>query len=298
MKNFTILAIAASLTVGASAQSRNGSIIDGELILQDFEGENVELMVVPLNTKAADREQDLHKCDGGIKEYKGSKMGYAFSAYFHRLATDPDAQGPWSSDIATIFVKVTLPEGQTLADFTGFKIDYANYDPEKSTVTGSHVLYVMKEDPDDNFRVIAQDPETRGKIEGIDSGNLFTKEFTMADINTMQMFSQKKFHADEWSGSFWIGYCTEKKNNGFYIDNIRLTGAKESALGNVSSENALSVSGTIGGIRLAGNGVASVYTLTGMEVANLSVADEARVSLTPGMYVVRVNGSSTKVIVR
>lgn len=112
----------------------------------------------------------------------------------------------------------------------------------------------------------------------------------MQDINTTQIFQQKKFVADKWSGEFWIAYCPDKNNNGFYIDNIRLTGAE--GLGGVenvsaTAAGALSYYAGDGAIRVEGVGHVTVYSVTGVEVAAADVDGTSTIAVAPDLYVVK-----------
>ena len=107
------------------------------------------------------------------------------------------------------------------------------------------------------------------------------------------------FDPAEYTGSFYFGYVVQAGENGFYLDNIRLTGAGEgSIVNNIAADKADKVYGTKGGIRVLANGEATVYNLNGMKVAESGINGNSLLEVAPGYYVVTVNGKAHKVLVK
>lgn len=295
MKKILLLASAAVMALSVMAESNNGKVINGELILEDFEGDEPAMMAVPLTCQAEYRYQDIHTCDKGVKEYKGSKMGYGLGAYFHRLASDPAAEGPWSSDAVTLFVKVTLPEGKTLGDYTDLKIDFANYDPATTSANQFHKMYISHEDPDVRAEAYKVDYTEDADISNGDVRTMVSNMEEQCDITGYNCILYDPY---EWEGSFYVAYSVQHNLSGYYIDNIRLAGAGEGGVEGVAAESQIKVYGTIGGIRVAGDADVDVYTLSGVKVAAEKVAGNKLVVVPAGAYVAVANGNAHKVLVK
>lgn len=295
MKKFLLFASATVLAFSAMGQSKNGQVVNGELILEDFEGAEPEMMVVPITLQKEYRDQDIHLCDKGVKEYKGSKMAYGLSAYFHRLAADPMAEGPWSSDAATLFVKVTLPEGKSLGDYTDLKMDFANYDPATTSANQYHKMYVTAGDPDVRAEAFKKDFTEH---ETISNGEIVTMVSNMEEQSDLTGYNCIMYDPYAWKGSFFVAYSVQHNACGYYIDNIRLAGAGEAGVENVAAAKVLKVYGTVGGIRVAGDAEVAVYTLAGAQVVAKTVVGNELVAVPAGAYVVVANGAATKVLVK
>lgn len=295
MKKFLLFASATVMAFSAMAQSNNGQVVNGELILEDFEGAEPEMKAVALGTETAYREQDIHTCDKGIKENKGSKMAYGLSAYFHRLAADPAAEGPWGSDYVTLAVKVTLPEGKSLGDYTDLKFDFANYDPATTSANQFHKMYVFADDIDVRAEAYKVD---YGTDETLSNGEIRTMVSNMEEQSDITGYNCIIYDPYEWKGTFFVAYSVQHNLSGFYIDNIRLAGAGEAGVENVAAAKELKVYGTVGGIRVAGDAEVAVYTLAGAQVVAKTVVGNELVAVPAGAYVVVANGNATKVLVK
>lgn len=301
MKRILLFTAIASLALTASAQSQNGTVTNGELMLEDFEGTAPTLKTYMYATAAADRWQEIHKGDVGIKEKDGSKMVWGLNAWEHRKAAGLDEEGKsWSSDAVGVVVNVTLPEGKSLADYDGVTLDFYNYDPAMTTANQFHKIFWWKDE---------QENWDEGRAEGYKED--FTEDETISDGLKHEIHSVMDDWADakgwgcvlfdpaEYTGSFWFGYTVQIGENGFYLDNIRLTGATgESIVNNITAEKGAKVYGTKGGIRVLANGEAVVYNLNGMKVADSFVDGNSLLKMAPGYYVVTINGKAHRVLVK
>lgn len=301
MKKCLLIAMAGVMALGASAQSKNGTVTNGELMVEDFEGTAPEIFTYMPQTAAADRWQEIHKGDAGVKDKDGSKMVWGLNAWEHRKAAGIDVEGKsWSSDAVCVILKVTLPEGKSLADYDGVTVDFYNYDPAITTANQFHKIFWWKE---------KQDNWDDNRAEGYKED--FTEDETISDGLKHEIHSVMDDWADgkgwgcimfdpaEYTGSFYFGYIVQANEDGFYLDNIRLTGAKgESIVNNIAADKADKVYGTKGGIRVLANGEATVYNLNGMKVAESSINGNSLLEVASGYYVVTVNGIAHKVLVK
>lgn len=301
MKKYLLIAMAGVMAFGASAQSKNGTVTNGELMVEDFEGTAPEVTDYMYGTKPEDRGQEIHKGDVGIKDKDGSKMTWGLNAWEHRKAAGLDEEGKfWSTDAVGVVVKVTLPEGKSLADYDGVSVDFYNYDPSLTSANQFHKMYWWKDRQDnwDNERAEGY-KEDFTEDETISDGQKHVIHSVMDDWADAKGWGCIMFDPAAYTGSFYFGYTVQVGNNGFYLDNIRLTGASEgSIVNNIVADKADKAYGTKGGIRVLANGDATVYNLNGMKVTESFVNGNCLLDVAPGYYVVTVNGKAHKVLVK
>ena len=299
MKKFLLFASAAVLALSAAAESNNGKVVNGELILEDFEGEAPQLYSRGVSVKDEFQLQDIHLCDNGIKEFKGTNCAWVLNAYRHRLASDPAAQGPWGDDAPLLFVKVSIPAGKTLADFTGITVDFANYDGETSA-NNYHKIFITKDPSAAGSRAEAYKYEWTND-ETISDGEFHTIHSVWdEDYEGNMGWGCIPFFYDEWTSEepFYVGYAVQHNLGGFYIDNIRLTGDNLGGVAAVTTDNDVAVYPVANGVRVLGTTPVNVYSIDGKLIVSENIEGEGFIDLTSGCYIVRANGKATKVLVK
>ena len=310
----TLCALTAGFT--ATAQSQNGTMVNGEYMLEDFEAREVGespagLTSLAPNVTPSDRWQDIHTTEWGIANHKDSKMAWALNAYDHRLNKDASAEGPWSNDFAALFVTVQLPEGKTLADCSELKVDFYNYEQGKTSNANWHKIWLNKDQDLTSLTGKAFEVCEIMKVnyeddQNIDNGDLRTITLNLdnVDRNTAGWsnptnFKTVKFDPAAYSGKFNIGYMSQKDRNGFYIDNIRVVPKNDfpTIVNSVRTEANQHVYGTRGGVRIVANGDAEIYTLDGVRVKAFHIEGNELINIPAGPYIVRINGKACKVLV-
>lgn len=319
----TLCAVTAAL--GAQAQSQNGTMVNGEYMLEDFEGREVGespegLVALTPNVEYWNRSQPAHTCDWGIAEHNDSKMAWALNAYDHRLDNDVQFDGKiWSGDFALLFVTVQLPAGKSLADCSAIKLDLYNYNPDKTTDASWHKMWLnsdenLNEIVGKQFRVAEVMKEDLTNDAAINNGDVRTMTANLDKIiadnykgwdpdenNNHNTFKILSYDPASYTGKFNIGYVTQAPRNGFFVDNLRVVPKNgddfTTLVNNVRTESNQHIYGTRGGVRIVANGDAEIYTLDGVRVKALHIEGNELINMSAGPYIVRVGGTSCKVLV-
>lgn len=247
------------------AGTLNGTVTDGELMVQDFQAYG-----------APDVELPRHSLSG------------SFNAEVTKTALNPKDKSILTAEISGAsnysvlhHVAVTLPEGKTLANYSHISFDLYRFSDD-SNYKQMHVqaddvlLYTdLKEDGSANY--VQQAPA--------------------------QTWTQKKYaipaDAATVAGAFnlYLGIKSDKPH--YLINNIRLTEAVPTAIIPTEklSEVAISAAGGEICIKSAAETEVAVYSLTGTRVATVN-ASEATIAVAPGLYIVTAAGRSVKVAVK
>lgn len=332
MKNFLLTAGAFIATACGcfvpnvnATDSKNGKYILGEdgttiyYVLEDFEGTAHEVAGKGLNGTDCDT-----KCE--VLEHNDSKQAFTISMA-------PDGDVFLSGGSLYMYVKVTLPEGKTLADFKSLQVDFTAHRQQDAknqwcNNKGWHKILILPADEDPtstldktkNFQQLYKTAlvDGNGKInvgdykchvistaeEWYDTTNSANKwkesPSLLSDISDTG-YNCAKTDASQWSGTFWVIYVVQQQKAGFYLDNLRLVPnypveLEEITTGvkTVETDAQVKAYGVKGGVIVEGNVVAGVYNLSGACVAQ----GNGMIELPAGVYVVNAEGKATKVLVK
>lgn len=249
---------------GESGTTQNGKIVDGWLMLQDFEAATLDDDFRIWNRWNKDLS-DIYEVslvansDGG----KAAKITY------------PD-QG--QNEYDTMFeLDVTLPDGDELTDYSDIAFDLYRLE-------GDHVgaqMYI-----DVNGVLIYLDSDYP-KFEGAD-GKWETQYYK---LEPMSNGDEPAGSIDGITGSFKLHLGLKSPGPNYMIDNVRLKPATATGITDVQA-GAETVVVVDGGVMINAGAKAAyaVYDISGRAVSQ-GVADGSKtVTLQRGVYVVRVNG--------
>lgn len=255
------------------SESQNGKIVNGWLMLQDFEAAtlNYDFRIWNRWDKAL---SDIYEVslvanpDGG----KAAKITY------------PD-QG--QNEYDTMFeLDVVLPEGDKLTDYSDIAFDLYRLEGDH---TGGMQMYI-----DVNDVLIYLDSEYPKFEEAY--GKWETQFYK---LEPMANGDEPAGSIDDITGSFKLHLGLKSPGPNYMIDNVRLKPATATGITDVQA-GAETVVVVDGGVMINAGAKAAyaVYDISGRAVSQ-GVADGSKtVTLQRGVYVVRVNGKAVKVLVR
>lgn len=258
---------------GESGTTQNGKIVDGWLMLQDFEAATLDDDFRIWNRWNKDLS-DIYEVslvanpDGG----KAAKITY------------PD-QG--QNEYDTMFeLDVVLPEGDKLTDYSDIAFDLYRLEGDH---TGGMQMYI-----DVNDVLIYLDSDYP-KFE-----NAYGKwETQYYKLVPMQNGDEPAGSIEGITGGFTLHLGLKSPGPNYMIDNVRLKPATATGITDVQA-GAETVVVVDGGVMINAGAKAAyaVYDISGRAVSQ-GVADGSKtVTLQRGVYVVRVNGKAVKVLVR
>lgn len=257
----------------APGTTQNGKIVDGWLMLQDFEAatEDVDFRIWNRWNKELSDIYQVSLVDD-LKGGKAAKITY------------PN-QG--QNEYDTMFeLDVDLPEGQELTDYSD--IAFELYRLEGDHTEGMQ-MYI-----DVNGVLIYLDsdyPEFDGAY-----GKWETQSYK---LQPMANGDEPAGSIDGIKGSFKLHLGLKSPGPNYMIDNVRLKPATATGITDVQA-GAETVVVVDGGVMINAGAKAAyaVYDISGRAVSQ-GVADGSKtVTLQRGVYVVRVNGKAVKVLVR
>ncbi len=254
--------------------TQNGKIVDGWLMLQDFEAATLNGDFRIWNRWSKDLS-DIYQVslvdnpEGG----KAAKITY------------PD-QGQGEYD--TMFeLDVTLPDGK-LTDYSDIAFDLYRLE-------GDHVGAQMYIDVNGVLIYLDPDTEEYPTFEEAD-GKWDTQSYKLVPMSNGD---EPAGSIDGITGSFKLHLGLKSPGPNYMIDNVRLKPATATGITDVQA-GAETVVVVDGGVMINAGAKAAyaVYDISGRAVSQ-GVADGSKtVTLQRGVYVVRVNGKAVKVLVR
>lgn len=257
------------------SESQNGKIVDGWLMLQDFEdaSSNDDFRIWNRWNKEL---SDIYEVslvdnpDGG----KAAKITY------------PN-QG--QNEYDTMFeLDVTLPDEDELTDYSDIAFDLYRLE-------GDHVGAQMYIDVNGVLIYLDPDTEEYPTFEEAD-GKWATLSYK---LEPMQNGDEPAGNIDGITGSFKLHLGLKSPGPNYMIDNVRLRPTTATGITDVQA-GAETVVVVDGGVMINAGAKAAyaVYDISGRAVSQ-GVADGSKtVTLQRGVYVVRVNGKAVKVLVR
>ena len=243
--------------------SQNGDIVDGWLMLQDFEAAT----------------------EGDIAAWDKSNFGIPEGTTV-KIINNPTADNEkvaWfagGNTFHTILeVNAELPSGKTLADYSEIAFDLYRNAEEENDYPG---LYIRVND------IVINDDGEKGYDYGSETTWTEVKK-PLAGIKGLEEITGKI--------KIRLGLLSGKPS--YLIDNVRLNPATATGITDVQA-GAETVVVVDGGVMINAGAKAAyaVYDISGRAVSQ-GVADGSKtVTLQRGVYVVRVNGKAVKVLVR
>lgn len=258
---------------GESGTTQNGQIVNGWLMLQDFEAATLNNDFRIWNRWGKELPDNyvvslVDNPDGG----KAAKITY------------PDE----GTEYDTMFeLDVTLPDGK-LTDYSDIAFDLYRLE-------GDHVGAQMYIDVNDVLIYLDPDTEEYPKFEEAD-GKWATLSYK---LKPMQNGDKPAGSIEGITGSFKLHLGLKSPGPNYMIDNVRLKPATATGITDVQA-GAETVVVVDGGVMINAGAKAAyaVYDISGRAVSQ-GVADGSKtVTLQRGVYVVRVNGKAVKVLVR
>ena len=257
----------------APGTTQNGEIVDGWLMLQDFE--------------AATEDEDFRIWNRWGKELPDN--------YVVSLVDNPDGgkaakitYPDEGKEYDTMFeLDVTLTDGK-LTDYSDIAFDLYRLE-------GDHVGALMYIDVNGVLIYLDPDTEEYPNFEEAD-GRWATLSYKLAP---MPNGDQPAGSIDGITGSFKLHLGLKSPGPNYMIDNVRLKPATATGITDVQA-GAETVVVVDGGVMINAGAKAAyaVYDISGRAVSQ-GVADGSKtVTLQRGVYVVRVNGKAVKVLVR
>lgn len=259
---------------GESGTTQNGKIVDGWLMLQDFE--------------AATENDDFRIWNRWGKDLPDSYVvslvenpagGKAAKITYPNEGTEYD----------TMFeLDVVLPEGKKLTDYSDIAFDLYRLE-------GDHTGTQMYIDVNDVLIYLDPDTEEYPTFEEAD-GKWATLSYK---LKPMPNGDKPAGNIDGITGSFKLHLGLKSPGPNYMIDNVRLKPATATGITDVQA-GAETVVVVDGGVMINAGAKAAyaVYDISGRAVSQ-GVADGSKtVTLQRGVYVVRVNGKAVKVLVR
>ena len=257
----------------APGTTQNGKIVDGWLMLQDFEAATLNNDFRIWNRWGKELPDNyvvslVDNPDGG----KAAKITY------------PDE----GKEYDTMFeLDVTLTDGK-LTDYSDIAFDLYR-------IEGDHVGALMYIDVNGVLIYLDPDTEEYPKFEEAD-GKWATLSYK---LEPMQNGDEPAGNIDGITGSFKLHLVLKSPGPNYMIDNVRLKPATATGITDVQA-GAETVVVVDGGVMINAGAKAAyaVYDISGRAVSQ-GVADGSKtVTLQRGVYVVRVNGKAVKVLVR